>query len=81
MLVAGLIRQESTFHVPGGVSHRLLIGLMQVLPKTGSKLAKNLKVKFARQESFDPEYNLRLGTAIWRADRDVWHAGRGCGRL
>ena len=62
MLVAGLIRQESAFSAEA-VSGRNAVGLMQLEPKTGSLLAGRLHVKFSRARLFDPEYNLRLGTA------------------
>ena len=60
MLAAGLIRQESTFQADA-VSHANAIGLMQVLPKTGKILAKQLKVKYAKNMLFEPDYNLELG--------------------
>ncbi len=60
MLAAGLIRQESTFQADA-VSHANAIGLMQVLPKTGKILAKQLKVKYTRNLLFEPDYNLELG--------------------
>ena len=60
MLAAGLIRQESTFQADI-VSHANAIGLMQVLPKTGKLLAKQLKVRYTKAKLFDPEYNLELG--------------------
>jgi len=60
MLAAGLIRQESTFQADA-VSHANAIGLMQVLPKTGKILARQLKVKYAKTKLFDPDYNLQLG--------------------
>jgi soluble lytic murein transglycosylase len=60
MLAAGLIRQESTFQADI-VSHANAIGLMQVLPKTGKLLAKQLKVKYTKTKLFEPDYNLELG--------------------
>src|SRR4029077_11205225 len=60
MLAAGLMRQESTFQ-SDAVSHADAIGLMQVLPKTGKLLAKQLKVRYVKTKLFDPEYNLELG--------------------
>jgi soluble lytic murein transglycosylase len=60
MLAAGLIRQESTFQADA-VSHANAIGLMQVLPKTGKILAKQLKVKYTKDKLFEPDYNLELG--------------------
>ena len=60
MLAAGLIRQESTFQADA-VSHANAIGLMQVLPKTGKILARQLKVKYTKNKLFEPDYNLQLG--------------------
>jgi soluble lytic murein transglycosylase len=55
-----LIRQESTFQADI-VSHANAVGLMQVLPKTGKLLAKQLKIRYTKAKLFDPEYNLELG--------------------
>ncbi|MGH9677020.1 MAG: transglycosylase SLT domain-containing protein, partial [Candidatus Acidiferrum sp.] len=60
MFAAGLIRQESTFQADA-VSHANAIGLMQVVPKTGRLLAKQLKVKYNNNLLFQPDYNLQLG--------------------
>jgi soluble lytic murein transglycosylase len=60
MIAAGLIRQESTFQADA-VSHANAIGLMQVLPKTGKLLAKQLKVRYVKTKLFEPDYNLQLG--------------------
>jgi len=64
MLVAGLIRQESGF-AADAVSRMGAVGLMQVEPKTGAKLARSLRLQFSRSRLFDPEYNLRLGTVYF----------------
>lgn len=61
MLVAGLIRQESTFE-SNAVSRAKAVGLMQILPKTGKRLARSMKLPFSRAKLFQPEYNLELGT-------------------
>src|SRR2546430_9260695 len=53
MFAAGLIRQESTFQADA-VSHANAIGLMQVLPKTGKLLAKQLKVRYTKNKLFEP---------------------------
>ncbi len=66
MLAAGVIRQESIFQADA-VSHAGAVGLMQVLPKTGKKLARRLRLRFTREKLFDPEYNLQLGT-LYLAD-------------
>jgi len=61
MLVAGLIRQESAFDTKA-MSHAGAIGLMQVEPETGLKMAHELKVRYARTRLTDPGYNLQLGS-------------------
>jgi soluble lytic murein transglycosylase len=60
MFAAGLIRQESTFQADA-VSHANAIGLMQILPKEGRRLAKERKVKFTKYSLFDPNINIELG--------------------
>ena len=60
MVAAGLMRQESTFQADAE-SHAGAIGLMQVLPKTGRILAKQLRVRYSRDKLFEPEYNIQLG--------------------
>jgi soluble lytic murein transglycosylase len=60
-LVAGLIRQESAF-ASDAVSVSDALGLMQVWPPTGTRLAGMLKLSYSRASLFDPDYNLRLGT-------------------
>ncbi|HKV63381.1 MAG TPA: transglycosylase SLT domain-containing protein [Candidatus Acidoferrum sp.] len=60
MFAAGLIRQESTFQADA-VSPKNAIGLMQVLPKTGKLLARQIKVRYTKDKLFDPEYNIELG--------------------
>jgi soluble lytic murein transglycosylase len=62
MLVAGLVRQESAFQ-PDAVSSAGAVGLMQVLPQTGRKLARQVRVGYSRKNLRQPEYNLRLGSA------------------
>jgi soluble lytic murein transglycosylase len=61
MLVAGLIRQESAFESKA-MSRAGAIGLMQVEPMTARKLARQLKVRYARARLTDPGYNLQLGS-------------------
>jgi soluble lytic murein transglycosylase len=60
MFAAGLIRQESTFQADA-VSHANAIGLMQVLPKTGRLLAKQIKVRYSKDKLFQPDFNIELG--------------------
>jgi len=44
------------------VSRAKAIGLMQVLPGTGKRLARELRIPYSRSKLFEPDYNLRLGT-------------------
>ncbi len=60
LLAAGLMRQESTFQ-SDALSPTNAIGLMQVEPKTGKLLAKQLRVSFSAKKLFEPDYNIRLG--------------------
>jgi soluble lytic murein transglycosylase len=60
MFAAGLIRQESTFQADA-VSPKNAVGLMQVLPKTGRLLARQIKVRYVKNKLFDPDYNIELG--------------------
>src|SRR4029077_8379196 len=62
MFAAGLIRQESTFQADA-VSPKDAIGLMQVLPKTGKLLARQLKVRYAKDKLFEPNFNIEIGMA------------------
>ncbi len=65
-LVAGVIRQESEFHA-GAVSHARALGLMQILPATGRKLAREIKLgRFSTKMLFDPTVNVQMGTRYFR---------------
>jgi soluble lytic murein transglycosylase len=66
MLVAGLARQESAFDAEA-VSRMGAVGLMQIEPSTGRKLARKLRVSYSHARLHDPEYNLRLGS-VYLAD-------------
>jgi soluble lytic murein transglycosylase len=61
MLVAGLIRQESAFE-PEAHSAANAFGLMQLLPSTARRLAKQAKIRYSHPRLVDPDYNVRLGT-------------------
>jgi soluble lytic murein transglycosylase len=65
-LVASLIRQESEFN-PNALSHANAVGLMQLLPKTGKVVAKEVKLKrFNASQLYTPAVNLELGTRYFR---------------
>jgi len=61
MLVAGLIRQESAFE-PEAHSAANAFGLMQLLPSTAQRLARQAKIRYSHPRLLDPDYNVRLGT-------------------
>ncbi|HXG33629.1 MAG TPA: transglycosylase SLT domain-containing protein [Bryobacteraceae bacterium] len=65
LLLAGLIRQESEFN-PRAVSPARAYGLMQILPSTGRRLARTLRLRYRTSLLFQPDYNLRLGTYYLR---------------
>ncbi|MGA6982361.1 MAG: transglycosylase SLT domain-containing protein [Candidatus Sulfotelmatobacter sp.] len=65
-LVASLIRQESEFN-PNALSHANAVGLMQLLPKTGKVVAKEVKLKrYNASQLYTPAVNLELGTRYFR---------------
>ena len=64
-VVAGLIRQESTFQADA-LSHANAYGLMQLLPKTAKLLSKQLRVRYAKNRLYDPDYNIQLGTFYFK---------------
>jgi soluble lytic murein transglycosylase len=65
-LVASLIRQESEFN-PGAISRANAIGLMQLLPGTGRKVAREVRLRrFSNDELLVPQTNLQLGTRYFR---------------
>ena len=65
-LVASLIRQESEFN-PNAVSRANAVGLMQLLPKTGKAVAKEVKLKrYSASQLYTPAVNMQLGTRYFR---------------
>ncbi len=62
-LVAGIIRQESAYN-PKARSSANARGLMQILPKTGRLVAKQIGLtRFRAAELYDPETSIAIGTA------------------
>lgn len=59
-LIWAVMRQESAY-APGVVSISDAIGLMQMLPSTGARVAERLGVPFRRALLFDPRFNIRFG--------------------
>jgi soluble lytic murein transglycosylase len=64
-VVAGLIRQESTFQADA-LSHANAYGLMQLLPKTAKLLARQLRVRYIKNRLYEPDYNIQLGTFYFK---------------
>ena len=65
-LVASLIRQESEFN-PNAVSRANAVGLMQLLPKTGKLVAKEVKLRrYNASQLYTPAVNMQLGTRYFR---------------
>jgi soluble lytic murein transglycosylase len=72
-LVAALIRQESEFN-PSAISHAKAMGLMQLLPSVGKKLAKDLKIKgYSSSQLVVPNVNLQLGATYFRQMLDRYN--------
>jgi soluble lytic murein transglycosylase len=61
MLTAGLIRQESAYD-PEARSGANAFGLMQLLPKTARRFARQAKVRYSTPMLYEPDYNIRIGT-------------------
>jgi soluble lytic murein transglycosylase len=61
MLTAGLIRQESAYD-PQAHSGANALGLMQLLPKTARRFAKQAKVRYSTPMLYEPDYNIHIGT-------------------
>jgi soluble lytic murein transglycosylase len=65
-LVASLIRQESEFN-PNAVSRANAVGLMQLLPKTGKAVAKEVKLRrYSASQLYTPAVNMQLGTRYFK---------------
>ncbi|HEY8164008.1 MAG TPA: lytic transglycosylase domain-containing protein, partial [Gemmatimonadaceae bacterium] len=76
-LVAGLIRQESSFN-PRATSPVGARGLMQIMPDVGRSLARSRKVAGYTDESlYNPALNIRFGTIhlanLLRQGRPIVH--------
>ncbi|MGO8719721.1 MAG: transglycosylase SLT domain-containing protein [Acidobacteriaceae bacterium] len=72
-LVASLIRQESEFN-PTVISYANAWGLMQLLPRVGSELARKQHVRPYRTSFLlIPQVNLKLGTVYFRQLMDEFN--------
>jgi soluble lytic murein transglycosylase len=70
-LVLAMIRQESAFDARA-LSRSGARGLMQLMPATGSELARRLGLSFSLSQLEDPDYSVRLGTAYFRQVLDMF---------
>lgn len=62
-LVLSVIMVESNF-MPDAISRKGAVGLMQLMPTTGSYVAKREGISISgKKELYDPEINVRLGIA------------------
>lgn len=61
-LAHAVARQESEFKA-NAVSSASARGLMQLLPRTARKVAKDLRLRYSQDRLFDGPYNMRLGSA------------------
>jgi len=64
-LVFAVVRQESAFQTDA-VSSAGAKGLMQLMPKTASEVARALNISHNPARLAEPDYNLRLGQAYLR---------------
>jgi soluble lytic murein transglycosylase len=72
-LVASLIRQESEFN-PTVISYANAWGLMQILPRVGSELARKQHVRpYRTTYLLIPRVNLKLGTLYFRQLMDEFN--------
>ncbi|HVZ69236.1 MAG TPA: lytic transglycosylase domain-containing protein [Rhizomicrobium sp.] len=71
-LVLALIRQETEFD-PNAVSGAGALGIMQVMPDTGRKMAKIANIDFDQASLlYDTKYNMQLGMGELQHQLDYW---------
>lgn len=71
-LITAVMRQESNFH-PGARSHAGAVGLMQVLPSVGRRLARGEGIgSVSTRRLYDPAVNIRLGTKFLAMNLDKY---------
>ncbi|MGB6874460.1 MAG: transglycosylase SLT domain-containing protein [Candidatus Acidiferrales bacterium] len=64
MVIAGLIHQESAFEKDAH-SYANAFGLMQLVPETADRYARQLRMRFSEDRLLEPDYNLRLGAVYF----------------
>ncbi|NPV69275.1 MAG: lytic transglycosylase domain-containing protein [Firmicutes bacterium] len=70
-LLYAVIKAESGF-MPRARSSSGALGLMQVMPRTGSWVASQLGIPFSEEALFDPEKNIRIGSYYMRHLLDLF---------
>lgn len=70
-LIYAVMRQESGFR-PEVVSPAKAVGLLQILPSTGEKLALELGIPFDEEDLRHPPVNVRLGTRYLKKLLDIF---------
>lgn len=70
-LIHAVMRQESAFK-PRVSSPANAIGLMQVIPATAERVARELEVDYSPDLLYDPAYNVRLGGRYLRNLLDLF---------
>jgi soluble lytic murein transglycosylase len=70
-LIYAVMRQESGFR-PEVVSPARAVGLLQIMPSTGERLARELGVDFAPERLREPPTNVRLGALYLRKLLDLF---------
>jgi soluble lytic murein transglycosylase len=72
-LVASLVRQESEFNA-AAISRANAVGLMQLLPKTGKTVARQVKLRgYSAPQLYTPAVNLQLGTRYFKEMVDKYN--------
>jgi len=72
MILAGLIHQESAFERDAH-SYANAYGLMQLIPGTAQRYARELRVSYSEERLLDPLYNLRLGSVYFGKLMRMFH--------
>jgi soluble lytic murein transglycosylase len=70
--IAALVRQESMFN-PSATSSAGAMGLMQVMPSTGRRVARTLGIRrFRTRMLYTPETNIRIGSRFLADQIKTW---------
>jgi len=70
-----IIRQESAF-TEDAKSHAGAMGLMQLMPATAKQVARNLQLRFQRNDLLDASTNVKLGVSYLRRVMDQFKGNK-----